>query len=118
MTVARRRKALRHRVVNEHSTMRDVGEALRDLDDAIAVPNTVGVVELQRAVWALPFSFPVDARPKLVTLGDARLAGTLEAVSCSGALQWTPESSQRVRIDTADALSEGVAYDLKFQVVY
>jgi len=112
-----RTKGLRSAVwAGDAANPRDVGEALRDISDQVARRSAVDVIERERVLWAEPFSFEAEARPRLVMLADARLGGTLEAVDI-GAIAWSAEGG-RVQISSARTLRPGTVYDLRFLVVY
>lgn len=117
-----RLQSLRKRVwsADAKDAIRELGEALRDLHSFVAKLTLCTVVEATNVVWSEPFSIGVDLRPRLVILGDARLAGQLTTVA-TGALDWTHElagSAHRAKINRAVNLTPGQQYDLKFLVVF
>lgn len=112
-------KSLRQRVWP--AEQRDLGESLRDLHTFCQNLTRVDSPEVQGVVWSEPFSLPLEQKPKIVMLADARIAGTLQSVDI-GALDWTFDVQQsgafRVRINKAATLQKGKSYDLKFLVVF
>lgn len=115
-----RLKSLRQRIWPKEQEA--IGEAFRDLHVFCENLTPVEVVPVLNAVWAEPFSFALARRPQLVTLNDARVAGTLTAVD-TGPIDWQTATSLsngkfRVVINKAATLQPGKSYDLKFLVVY
>lgn len=112
-------KSLRQRVWP--AEQKELGEAVRDLHGFLQQLTRVDAPEVQNVVWAEPFSLPLEQKPKILMLADARVAGTLQSVDI-GALDWTFDVQQsgafRVRINRAATLTKGKSYDLKFLVVY
>lgn len=97
---------------------RDVGESFRDIYSWLSKVRIPDVVEVNGAVWTESFSIAVALRPKIVSLQDARLAGTLTGVDFSGGGQWTLTANDRVTFTRIQGLTPGTSYDLKFLVVY
>lgn len=117
-------RSLRKRVwgKDDPAAIPEIGESLRDLHGFCERLTLSEVVPVTTVVWAEPFSFPVSRAAQLVLLGDARIAGTTDAVELA-ALQWTNQLSSskdtyRVKIDRCATLQPGKSYDLKFLVVY
>lgn len=111
-------KSLRQRVWP--AEQRELGESLRDLHGFCEQLTICGKVPIKNAVWSEPFSFSIDQRPDMVTLNDARVAGTLQAVD-TGSIDWNVEivgGKYRVKINRAATLQPGKSYDLKFLVVF
>lgn len=112
-------KSLRQRVWP--AEQRELGEALRDLHGFCQGLTRVERPEVRAVVWAEPFSLPIDQKPSIVMLADARVGGTLQSVDI-GALDWEFDVQQsgafRVRINRAATLTKGKSYDLKFLVVF
>lgn len=115
-----RLKSLRQRVWPKEQSA--IGEAFRDLHVFCENLTVCAVAPIVNAVWAEPFSFALERRPQLVTLNDARVAGTLTAVD-TGPIDWQIATSvqngtYRVVVNKAATLKPGSSYDLKFLVVY
>lgn len=113
-------KSLRQRVWP--AEQRELGESLRDLHGFCEQLTLCGRVPIKNAVWSEPFSFALDRRPDMVTLNDARVAGTRQAVD-TGPIDWDVDTvgaggTCRVKINRAATLQPGKSYDLKFLVVY
>lgn len=114
-------KSLRKRVWP--AEQRDIGEALRDLHSFCERLTLCEVVPATNVVWSEPFALTLGQRPRIVSLEDARVAGTLDSVA-TGAIDWRVDStvsstsSTKIRINRAATLQPGKSYDLKFLVVY
>lgn len=112
-------KSLRQRVWPPEQA--ELGDAVRDLHGFCSQLTRCEVATAQNVVWAEPFSLPLQQKPLIVLLADARVAGTLQSVDI-GALDWAFDVQQsgafRVRINRAATLTKGKSYDLKFLVVF
>jgi hypothetical protein len=111
-------KSLRQRVWP--AEQRELGESLRDIHGFCEQLTLCGKVPIKNAVWSEPFSFGIEERPDMVTLNDARVAGTLQAID-TGPIDWSVEivaGQYRVKINRAATLQPGKSYDLKFLVVF
>lgn len=112
-------KSLRKRVWP--AEQRDLGEAVCDLHGFCQQLTRTDKLVVNNVVWSEPFSLPIEQKPDIVMLADARIAGTLQSVDIGG-LDWAFDVQQsgafRVRINRAATLQKGKSYDLKFLVVY
>lgn len=112
-------KSLRKRVWPAEQA--ELGEAVRDIHGFCQQLTRCDIASVQNAVWSEPFSLPLDQKPQIVMLADARQAGTLQSVEI-GSLDWQFDVQQsgafRVKINRASTLQKGKSYDLKFLVVY
>lgn len=113
-----RLRSLRKAVWQQDKT--GVGDALLDIHGFCTRLTQCGVVEINGAVWSEPFSFGVEAKPRIVLHADAREKGAAGAVPLS-TLDWSvvvEGNAYRVRIARASTLTVGRTYDLRFLVVY
>lgn len=112
-------KSLRKRVWP--AEQQELGEAVRDLHGFCQQLTRPEIASVTNVVWSEPFSLPLDQKPQIVMLADARVAGTLQSADI-GALDWSVDVPKggdfRVRINRASTLQKGKSYDLKFLVVY